>query len=311
MAADKPKSKQLVILSGKGGTGKTSISAALAHLCALEISAKNTILVDADVDAANLSLAVNPFLGEPNKFWGGSLAHIDTLECIGCGSCESVCRYDAVMMDQEHPGAYKIDTVACDGCAACVYACPVDAIQMLPQQEGIWFESRTNWGKLIHAELFPGRENSGKLVTLLRQKAAQEQSNIQTGLIIIDGPPGIGCPVISASTGVDLALIVTEPSLSGLHDLKRILGVLNHFNIPSLICINKADIYEQGAKDIRMYAAQNGLQMTADVPFDESIPDAMISGLPVTVAQPDSKASRSVRLVWSDVLKQLSPDKDS
>ena len=295
--------KQLVLLSGKGGTGKTSLGAALAHLSNLPPRAIRPVFVDADVDAANLGLVLKPSLGEPQKFWGGSLAEIDTSRCTGCGACVADCRYDAIHPDGENSNlVYQIDPIACDGCAACVYACPEGAIQMHQQQEGIWFHSVTPFGDLFHAELFPGRENSGKLVTLVKQQARLWAEDSRSPLIIIDGPPGIGCPVISACAGVDLGLIVTEPGLAGLHDMRRVLEVLQHFQVPPVICINKADIYPQGTKQIQEFASDQGVQVLGEIPFDDYIPRAMLKGAPITDLYPDAAASRAIQSIWERLL---------
>jgi MinD superfamily P-loop ATPase len=257
--------------------------------------------VDADVDAANLGLVLQPDLAERHEFWGGSLAEIDQARCQACGACADVCRYDAVI-----PGInYCIDPTACDGCAACVYACPEQAIRMVQQMEGEWFYSKTRFGPLFHAELYPGRENSGKLVTLVKQHARLLAEDQTIPLVIIDGPPGIGCPVISASAGADLALVVTEPSLSGLHDLQRALGMLQHFRINVLVVINKADLYPQGSKDIHQYTAQHGIDIIGEVPFDPTIIEAMVHGQPVTAYQPEIASSQSIRCIWETLAARL------
>ena len=297
--------KNLIILSGKGGTGKTSLGAAFAHLSRNPEQSVDAVFVDADVDAANLSLVLKPDQSTSHQFWGGSLAEINTNQCTGCGACVSVCRYDAVLPDLNHQPAYWIDPLACDGCAACVYACPQGVICMKQQQEGQWIQSTTPYGTLFHAELFPGKENSGKLVTLVKQQARLWAEDTHSPLVIIDGPPGIGCPVISACAGADLGLIVTEPSLAGLHDLKRILGTLQHFRIPSVLCINKADLYPQGASQIRVFAGEQGIEVIGEVPFDEHIPQAMLQGSPITEVFPDSQAAQSIRKIWGIILEEL------
>lgn len=292
---------QMVILSEKGGTGKTSITAALAHLAMGGEPVIPAVLVDADVDAANLGLVLKPDFAERHEFWGGSLAEIDPQRCQACGACADVCRYDAVL-----PGSvYAIDPNACDGCAACVYACPDDAIRMVQQLEGEWFCSQTRFGPLFDAELYPGRENSGKLVTLVKQHAKLLANDMQIPLVIIDGPPGIGCPVISASAGADLALVVTEPSLSGLHDLQRTLGMLQHFRVQALVVINKADLCPQGSKDIYDYAAQHGVKIIGEVPFDPTIVAAMVQGQPVTAYQSQAAAALALRTIWEKLAAQL------
>ncbi len=298
--------KQVVVLSGKGGTGKTSVSAALAHLSLSIEKLTQPVFVDADVDAANLSLLLQPDRQSCNEFWGGSLASITPDLCTNCGVCVKVCRYDAIILDPTGKPAHWIDGLACDGCAACVYTCPTDAVRMVQQQEGIWFQSNTPFGELFHAELFPGKENSGKLVTLIKQQARLYATDVHSQLIIIDGPPGIGCPVISACAGVDLGLIVTEPGLAGIHDLKRVLSTLQHFRIPPTICINKSDIYPEGTELIREYAKTEGITIVGEIPYDENIPRAMIKGRPITLDSPESPAALSIQRIWKNTMEILS-----
>ena len=293
--------KQLVLLSGKGGTGKTSLSAAFAHLSA----SKAFVFVDADVDAANLSLVMAPEQVNAHEFWGGSLAEVEPEGCTECGACVPVCRYDAIFPDPSGKPAYWVDPMACDGCAACVYACPQGVIRMVQQQEGHWYQSGTPYGMLFHAELFPGRENSGKLVTLVKQNARLWAEDHHLPLVIIDGPPGIGCPVISACAGADLGLIVTEPSLAGIHDMKRVLGTLRHFRVPAVVCVNKADIYPQGTAHIYQFAAEQGLEVVGEIPYDESVHVAMLEGVPVTAFLPEAPAAVSIREIYSETLKRL------
>lgn len=304
------RARQLVILSGKGGTGKTSLNATFAHLSSLAKPAHPPVFVDADVDAANLSLVMQPIPMTTNEFWGGWLAEINGTECTGCGKCVTVCRYEAIHPDDSDP-IYTIDPIACDGCAACVYACPQRAITMAPQQEGYWFHSSTPYGALFHAELFAGRDNSGKLVTLVKQQARLWAEETGAPLVVIDGPPGIGCPVISACAGADLGLIVTEPGLAGLHDLQRALGTLQHFHIPAVICINKADLYPEGTQQIRRYASDQGVAILGEIPFDERIPQAMLLGQAVTSAFPDSPAALAIAQIWNAVNQQLFDRKEA
>lgn len=303
--------KQIVILSGKGGTGKTSVSAAFAHLSSSPDYSISSVFVDADVDAANLNLVLNPEITQTSEFWGGSLAEIDADNCLGCGSCVTVCRYDAVIPDAHNKEIYAIDPIACDGCAACVYACQQHAISMIPQQEGHWFRSNSSYGSLFHAELFPGKENSGKLVTLIKQQAKLWAEEYHSQVVIVDGPPGIGCPVISACAGADLGVIVTEPSLSGLHDLKRVLETLNHFRVPTVICINKADLYAEGARQIKEYAASEGIEVLGEIPFDEHILDAMLQGSPVTTLFAESPASQAIIQIWQKLYSKFLVQKES
>lgn len=296
--------KQLVLLSGKGGTGKTSLAAALAHLAAFGQPQISTVLVDADVDAANLELVLSPQIIRSEDFRGGKYAVIDHNICEGCGECAAVCRFDAV---HEVAGLYHVDPIACDGCAACFYQCPHDAIRMLDQVVGQWFHSQSRYGPLFHAALRPAQENSGKLVTLVKQHARLQAMDEGYELVLVDGPPGIGCPVISAVSGADLALIVAEPTASGVHDMQRILGTTRHFGVHSLVCINKYDLNPQGTGLIEVYCHDQGVPIIGRIPYDQSVADSMVSGSPVTACCPGSPASQAVVEVWGNLLRELEP----
>ena len=287
--------KQLVILSGKGGTGKTSLTAAFAHLAQDGPSPQKAVLADADVDAANLELVLQPQRHESHEFIGGSVATINQDRCQDCGICEQVCRFDAI---QSMTHGMSIDPFACDGCAACVFQCPEEAIKMVPQVAGQWYRSESRFGPLYHAELFPAQENSGKLVTIVKQNARLNALDSNFPLVIVDGPPGIGCPVIAAAAGAHLALIVTEPSVAGIHDLERIYKTVSHFKIPALVIINKADINSEGTEQIEMICAQLGIEVIAHIPFDPSVIEAMIQGEPATCYKPDSPASQAMIASW-------------
>ena len=294
--------KQLVILSGKGGTGKTSVAAALAHLATEGAQQISIVLADADVDAANLELVLAPRKLAQEDFWGGKVASIDQAACSGCGECEDVCRFEAI---HETDGVYEIDPIACEGCAACVYVCPTEAISMTDQIAGEWYRSESRYGPLFHAALYPAQENSGKLVTLIKQHAKLLALDDAHDLVIVDGPPGIGCPVISAASGADLALIVAEPSVAGVHDMRRILQTTEHFGVQSIVCINKADLYAEGTKEIETYCEEHGIEVIGLIPFDLNITRAMTSGDPVTAYEPDGDASQALREIWKRVLSVL------
>ncbi len=287
--------KQLVILSGKGGTGKTSVTAAFAHLAAQGDSPILAILADADVDAANLELVLAPNMEARADFWGGQVAMIDLETCGGCGTCETVCRFDAV---HENMGEYRVDSIACDGCAACMYQCPEDAITMQPQLAGEWFRSQSRYGPLFHAALRPAQENSGKLVTVVKQNARLLAMDENIPLLLVDGPPGIGCPVISAVSGADLALIVAEPTAAGVHDMRRVLLTTDHFGVPALVCINKADIYPAGAAQIEAFCQEKNIGVVGRIPFDTTVTEAMVQGQPVTAYQPTSPSSWALQEIW-------------
>jgi len=283
--------KQLVILSGKGGTGKTTVAAALAHLASQEM---DIILADADVDASNLELVLEPTKIHQEDFTGGQVAIIDTDACIACGICAEVCRFDALIPGDD---AYDVDPISCEGCASCVYQCPEDAIHMEKQQAGQWFRSDTRFGPLFHAHLFAAQENSGHLVTLVKQHARLLAMDTGAKLLIVDGPPGIGCPVISASAGADMALLVTEPTVSGVHDMERVLGTTEHFGVPALVCINKADINPARTEEIVSYCAGRGIGVVGTIPFDTVVTRAMVQGKPVTDFE-DGPVDEAMHEVW-------------
>ena len=312
--------KQLVILSGKGGTGKTTVAAALAHLASQELS---IVLADADVDAANLELVLDPAKQEEHDFMGGQVAVIDPEKCTACGICADVCRFDAVTplphpptplpLSSEERGrgaqggggeVYKVDSLACEGCASCYYQCPEEAIRMEEQQAGLWFRSDTRFGPLFHAHLFAGQENSGKLVTLVKQQARLRGLDTGASLVVVDGPPGIGCPVISASAGMDLALHVVEPTVSGVHDLERIMGTTDHFGVPSLVLINKADLNPARAEEIVAFCAGRGVEVVGRIPYDDIVTEAMVQGRPVT-AYVDGPVTEALQGIWERVKDHL------
>lgn len=320
--------KQLVILSGKGGSGKTSVAAAFAHLLSLENVPLKTVLADADVDTANLELVLSPKIISREELKGGLFATIDWDSCSGCGLCEQVCRFDAIgdtsrpqfrrladrraaelgLPNDQIPDLPIVDPIACDGCAACVYQCPEDAITMHDQVVGEWYRSESRYGPLFHADLRPAQENSGKLVTLVKQQARLLAMDEDYDLVLVDGPPGIGCPVISAASGADLALIVAEPTAAGAHDMHRVLETVAHFDVQALVCINKADIYPEGAAEIEAFCHEQAVQVVGTIPFDMAVTEAMVQGQPVTLYAPDSPSSQALREVLRKVTAILQND---
>ncbi|MBN2074092.1 MAG: ATP-binding protein [Dehalococcoidales bacterium] len=283
--------KELVVLSGKGGTGKTSIVGSFAAL------ADNKIMSDCDVDAADLHLILNPEVLEENEFWSGQVAEINKFKCTHCGLCSDLCRFNAI-------SRRKVDAFLCEGCGFCYQVCPEDAITMRQNMSGKWFISKTQYGMLVHAKLGIAQENSGKLVSVVRQKAreiAQEQS---LEYILTDGPPGIGCPVISSISGVSKALIVTEPTISGLHDMDRILGLCEHFNIEALVCVNKYDINEENTGKITQYCEDRKISIAGHIPYDDIITEAMVHGKPV-VTYKQNDTSKAIENLWDKLLERM------
>lgn len=278
----------MTIISGKGGTGKTSIAAAFAGL------AKDAVFADCDVDAADLHLILKPNIKETIKFSGLKVATKDPEKCVECGECREACRFDAI--DEN----FEVRAIDCEGCGVCVHVCPEDALSLVDRESGYAYISETRFGPLAHAKLNVAEETSGKLVTLVRNNARILAKKNNKNLIIIDGPPGIGCPVISSITGVDLVLIVTEPTKSGIHDLKRILGVAGHFNIPSSVCINKCDINTQQSKSIQKYCQINDIPVVGLVPYDIVFTKAMIKGKTVIEFNHGS-ISDNIKRMWEKV----------
>jgi MinD superfamily P-loop ATPase len=254
--------KEIVVISGKGGTGKTTITAALADII------PGKIVADADVDAANLYILLKPANIRDKDFIGKSKAQINRDLCTDCGLCRELCRFHAVELVDGH---YRVDVHSCEGCGLCKIACPVQIIEMKEQVVGKWFVSETEFGDFVYARLIPGAENSGSLVTMVRfqAKLAAVKKDIKT--ILIDGPPGIGCPVTAAITGVDLAIIVTEPTYSGISDLQRVFDLTKHFKIKSGIVINRYDINPGNTKKIESFAREKGIPVFAKIPHSECI----------------------------------------
>ena len=287
--------KELVVISGKGGTGKTSLTASFAAL------APNAAFADADVDAADLHLLLAPEVRRREEFRSGHAAAIRAANCVGCGRCAALCRFEAIV-PATRPGdgarTFAVDPGACEGCGVCVWNCPVQAIDFPEQVCGDWFVSGTRFGPLVHARLHPGAENSGKLVSLVREQARATAKQERRDLVLVDGPPGTGCPVIAALTGAAGVLIVTEPTVSGAHDLARVLELANHFKIPAAICINKWDLNPEQADGIEAAARTAGATPVGRVRYDRAATAAQRRGLTVVEAGPDSLADE-IRAVWN------------
>jgi MinD superfamily P-loop ATPase len=281
--------KEVVVLSGKGGTGKTSIVASFASL------ARSKVLADCDVDAADLYLLLKPVVEEEREFWSGQVAFIDAERCTECGLCQDLCRFEAIR-------DFEVDPVSCEGCGFCYQVCPVDAIAMEDSMAGHWFISETKYGYLCHARLGIAQENSGKLVALVRQNAKLIAERQNLDYIITDGPPGIGCPVISSLSGASLALLVTEPTLSAMHDLERVTGVCRHFGVPVLVCVNKYDLNEENTYQIESYCDEEGIEVAAKISFDNVITEAIVQGVPV-VEYSNNKVTQQIKELWQIISK--------
>jgi MinD superfamily P-loop ATPase len=286
--------KELVVLSGKGGTGKTSITAAFAAL------ANRAVIADCDVDAADLHLVLEPKTVEEDVFLSGQEALIDPQKCTGCGVCLGYCNFGALRVAkdrQKDRNLYTVDPLECSGCGLCARFCPKGAISLRKRAAGRWSVSRTACGTFVHARLEIGGENSGKLVSLVRKKAQESAKKEGVQLILIDGPPGIGCPVIASLTGASHVLLVTEPTLSGLHDLERVLELAGHFRIPASIVINKHDLNPIMTKRIEETGRRSGAAVLGRIDYDDSVTKAQIEAKPV-VDLAGSTAALQIRHLW-------------
>jgi MinD superfamily P-loop ATPase len=283
--------REIVVISGKGGTGKTSITAAFAHL------AENVIVCDLDVDAPDLHLLLNPVVEEVHEFRSGHEAVINQERCSKCGVCAELCRFGAV---REGQGKYVVDSLRCEGCKVCVHFCPDQAVDFVEKHCGQWFSSTMRFGPMIHAQLFPGEENSGRLVALLKKEARQRAKNQGLSLILCDGTPGIGCPVISSLSGANLAVVITEPTPSGRHDLERVAELCGHFRIPCSVIINKFDVNPQNSENIQRYCHDQGHDLLGMLPYDEAMVRAMVQGKCITEL-PSCSLSKALRDIWERI----------
>jgi len=289
--------KQILVISGKGGTGKTVLTSSLAVL------AKGAVLADCDVDAADLHLLLHPVVKEVQDFWSGQKAAIDDEQCINCGRCLSLCRFEAVKTLKNQNGSLKklaIDPVACEGCRVCYYTCPVDAIRMEDRLSGQLFISETKYGPMVHAKLGIAEENSGKLVALVKQKAQEIAEAEGKTWLIVDGPPGIGCPVIAALARVDLALIVAEPTLSGIHDMERVVDLAAHFGVTTKVVINKCDINWNNTQAIEEICQKRGIEVIGRLPFSEEVVRSLILGIPV-VEFSQGEIAEEITALWRKI----------
>jgi MinD superfamily P-loop ATPase len=294
--------KELVVLSGKGGTGKTSLVACLAAL------ADGKVLADCDVDAADLHLVLDPRVLHREEFRGGKQARIVPDRCAACGECAIYCRFDAVRLDGPASDVvektYRVDPIGCEGCGVCVHVCPTQAIELARSVTGEWYISETRHGPLVHARLGPAGENSGKLVTIVRTRARAIAEERSLDLVIADGAPGIGCPVIASVAGASMVLGVAEATLSGKHDLERLAGLAAHFKVPLLVCINKADLNAEVAGAIGEWCQRHKIQVVGSVPYDRRFTEAQVQGKSL-VELGDGATARAIRSVWQETRTAL------
>ena len=276
--------KEIVVLSGKGGTGKTTLLGSLAFL------AENKILADCDVDAADLHLLLAPRPISENEFRSGVKARVITDRCTGCGACD-LCQFDALVVED----TAVIDPLACEGCGVCAHFCPEEAIALDENHCGTWFVSDTDYGPLVHAQLFAGEENSGKLVSFVKTRARELAEETGAGLILVDGAPGIGCPVIASLSNTDIILAITEPTQSGWHDLERVLDLADHFKVQAYVCLNKWDLNTETAEEIERSCQQRGVELLGRIPFDPAVVSCQVNGRPIVGGDDEGPAAAAVR----------------
>lgn len=286
--------EQIVVVSGKGGTGKTSLTSALATV------AQNAVFADCDVDAANLYLTLKPEDYKEEIFPGSKTAIINDNACVSCGLCEMYCRFDAI---HAIDGKYDINPFSCEGCGLCTHVCPHQAITMEQNMDSRWFMGTTRFGKMVHARLGVAEDLSGKLVTLVRNEVKKIAINEDKDYVIIDGPPGIGCPVIASVTGVDKVLVITEPSKSGMHDMKRVVELAQNFKLPVYVVINKVDINPVIAEEIKAFCLQKDIQVIGELPFDSTFVDAMVNQKTILEYAPNSIVSNQIKSIWHRLIK--------
>ncbi len=285
--------KEITILSGKGGAGKTTITAALASV------ASNSIFCDNDVDAADLHLILKPKIKEQYTFNSGNIAVINQQACTLCGKCHELCRFDAIHFNTG--GQMEVNPFQCEGCRLCERICPEKAITSENQMNNFWYVSNTRFGTLLHARMSPGEENSGKLVTKIRQKAAELAQEINADFIINDGPPGIGCTAISAVTGSDMVVVVLEPTLPGLHDAKRLIELVQSFNIPLAAIINKADLNQKITQEVENFLDTLQIPLIGKLPFSIEIVESIVSEKTITEYAPESTISKEIHYIWNEI----------
>jgi len=296
--------REIVVVSGKGGTGKTSIVASFAALAAANND--KVVFADCDVDAADLHLVLAPDVKRREEFRAGHVARIRQDDCIGCGACLAYCRFDAIARSEGDRGEHRfsVDETACEGCGVCVRICPAGAVDFPDKVAGEWFVSETRFGPMVHARLGIAEENSGKLVSRIRKEARTLAEGGGHELVLADGSPGIGCPVIASMTGATVALIVAEATVSGLHDLARIVELARLLRTPAAVCVNRWDLNPAIAEEIEETARANGLPFLGRIPYDDAVTRAQIEGRSV-VETFDGPAARAIGVVWGGLMGLL------
>jgi len=289
--------REIVIISGKGGTGKTSLTACFALL------AQSAVVADCDVDAADLHLILKPNVREKHDFWSGHEAIINPELCSGCGACLNLCRFDAIKetVDVSGKATFRVDPTFCEGCGTCVRFCPKGAVEFKERLCGEWMISDTRAGPMVHARLGIAAENSGKLVSTVREEARKLARSAERNMILIDGPPGIGCPVIASLSGATEAVIVSEPTQPGVHDLERVLELVRHFKIPAFVCINKWDIYSELAEQIRQKTISSGAFLLGQIRYDPAVTQAQIDAK--AVVETDAASAADIKAVWQRLMQ--------
>jgi MinD superfamily P-loop ATPase len=288
--------KSILVISGKGGTGKTMLAASFAAL------AKSAVIADCDVDAADMHLMLNPVIKDRHDFFGGKKAFIEKPACIKCNKCVINCRFEAISRD------FVVNPMNCEGCGLCFQLCPAEAIRMNVNKAGEWFVSATPYGALIHAKLGAGEDNSGKLVTIVRKETEKIAAESKARYIIIDGPPGIGCPVMAAITGVDMAVVVTEPTVSGAHDFIRLIETIGKFKIKTGLVVNKYDINPEKSAEIEKTAKERNVDVLGRIPYSKSIVDAVVKGVPPSIYCTDGTGN-AITGIWHKTLNNIMEEK--
>ncbi|MFW5688142.1 MAG: ATP-binding protein, partial [Spirochaetota bacterium] len=300
--------KQIVVLSGKGGSGKTFVASSFAAI------ARDAVFADCDVDASNLGLMLDPVERSCSRFVSGEAASVDPARCTACGACVDACRFEAVRLTTAGSAGREratavVDPVACEGCGVCELVCPAGAVTRAPQERGEWFVSTTRFGTLVHASLRPGEENSGRLVDQVRREARTEAEREGLELVVIDGPPGTGCAARSAVTGTDYVVLVTEPTPSGVHDVRRAIELAQQFRVHGGMIVNKADLSSEKRAELRTIAREAGLDLLGGIPFSRRVPEALTRLEPYPLASDDAITVTS-RRAWDTIVRRVSAGDD-